>query len=198
MTASITRCWKRRDAWLAGLWLAALALGVIPPAWAGSIDPQTAELRAVDDGYTLAAEFAIDLGPRLEDAVTRGVPLYFTFEFVLERPRQYWVAEHIVTRVQTHKLSYSSLTRQYRLSAGALHQNFATLEEALRALGRVATQVIAEKGVLRPDEKYQAAVRLSLDRSQLPKPFQIDAITDREWQVEAKTKRWMFQPPEPK
>ena len=52
--------------------------------------------------------------------------------------------------------------------------------------------------VLRPDEKYHAAVRLSLDRSQLPKPFQIDAITDREWQVEAKTKRWTFQPPEPK
>lgn len=171
---------------------------LVPIAWAGSIEPVSAELRPVDDGYVLSAEFTIDLGPRLEDAVTHGVALNFTLEFVLERPRQYWVAEHITTRLQTFKLSYSSLTRQYRLAGGALHQNFASLEEALRALGRVGIQVISEKGVLKSDEKYQAAVRLSLDRSQLPKPFQIDAITDRDWQVDAKAKRWMFQPVESK
>ncbi len=72
MTAFISRCWKRRSAWLAGLWLAGgLALASLP-AWAGSIEPRAAELRAADDGYVLSAEFAIDLGPRLEDAVTRA------------------------------------------------------------------------------------------------------------------------------
>lgn len=198
MTAFISRCWKRRSAWLAGLWLAGgLALASLP-AWAGSIEPRAAELRAADDGYVLSAEFAIDLGPRLEDAVTRGVALNFILEFVLERPRQYWIAEHIVTRLQTYKLSYSSLTRQFRLAGGALHQNFGSLDEALRALGHIGMQVLADKGALKPDEKYQAAVRLTLDRGQLPKPFQIDAITDHEWQIDAKVKRWTFQPAEPK
>jgi hypothetical protein len=53
---------------------------------------------------------------------------------------------------------------------------------------------ITDKSGLKAGETYQAAIRLSLDRSQLPKPFQIDAITDKAWQVEAKTLRWTFVP----
>lgn len=181
---------RRLVAWLAAL-LLSLAAGL---AGAGQIEPREAELRATDEGWTLTADFAVDLGPRLEDAVARGVPLFFRLEFVLERPRKYWVAEHVVTRVTEYRLSYSSLTRQYRLSSGALHQNFASLPEALRLLGRVGSLVVAERGALQAGETYHAAVRLSLDRNQLPKPFQVDAITDREWQVEAKTRRWSVVP----
>jgi hypothetical protein len=38
-------------------------------------------------------------------------------------------------------------------------------------------------------------VRLALDRSQLPKPFQVDAITDRDLQVETTVLRWQFVAP---
>jgi hypothetical protein len=38
-------------------------------------------------------------------------------------------------------------------------------------------------------------VRLALDRSQLPKPFQVDAIVDRDLQVEAKVLRWQLTAP---
>ena len=44
-------------------------------ARAGSIEPQRAALTPGEDGYTLSAEFTVDLGNRLEDAVARGVPL---------------------------------------------------------------------------------------------------------------------------
>lgn len=189
-TAFITRCCKRLSlATLLALWLAL--------AQAGSIEPRQASLQPGDEGYTLAADFTIDLGNRLEEALTHGVTLYFNLEFILERPRKYWVSEHMATRGYTYRLSYSSLTRQYRLSNGNLHRNYPRLDEALRVLGHVAALPVVDKGQLKPGESYTAAVRLALDRSQLPKPFQIDAITDRDWQVDAKIFRWQFTVPSP-
>jgi hypothetical protein len=141
MTAFITRCCKRLEAGLLLLLLLAAAF-----ARAGSIEPQRAALTPGEDGYTLSAEFKMDLGNRLEDAVARGVPLYFKLEFVLERSRKYWVNEHITTRSLNYRLAYSSLTRQYRLSTGSLHQNFGSLEEAMRVVGRIAALPVAGQG----------------------------------------------------
>jgi hypothetical protein len=170
---------------LAGMLWAGLVL-------AGSIEPKSAALLPGERGHVLVADFAIDLGPRLEEAVGRGVPLDFRLEFVLERKRKYWIDEHVAGRVLKYRLAYQALTRQYRLSLDSLHQNFATLEEALQTLGRVARLQVAERTALRPGETYQAAVRLSLDHEQLPKPLQVDALADRDWRVEAKTLRWEF------
>jgi len=191
MTAFITRCCKRIEAGLPALALALLLLTAVV-AQAGSIEPKHAALTPGEDGYTLSAEFAIDLGNRLEDAVARGVPLYFNLEFVLERSRKYWVNEHIATHSLTYKLAYSSLMRQYRLSTGHLHQNFGSLAEAMRVVGRIAALPVVDKNLIQPGETYEAAVRLSLDRSQLPKPFQVDAIMDRDLQVDTKVLRWHF------
>ena len=191
MTAFITRCCKRIEALLA---LLALLLAATATQ-AGSIEPQRAALTPGEDGYTLSADFALDLGTRLEDAVGKGVPLFFNLEFVLERPRKYWVSEHIVTRSLAYRLSYSSLTRQYRLTTGSLHQNFGSLAEALRVVGRISALPVLEKDALKVGESYEAAVRLALDRSQLPKPFQVDAITDRALQVDARVLRWQFVAP---
>ncbi len=194
MTAFFMHCCKRLEHRLASL-LAAVLLLCAFSAHAGSIEPTRATLNPGDDGYTLSAEFTVDLGSRLEEAVARGVPLYFNLEFILERNRKYWVKEHIVSRSLTYRLSYSSLMRQYRLTTGSLHQNFGSLEEALRVVGRIASLQVADKDALKNGESYEAAVRLALDRSQLPKPFQVDAIIDKGLQVEAKVLRWQFTAP---
>ena len=190
MTAFITQCCKRLEAGLLLLLLLAAAC-----AQAGSIEPQRAALTPGEDGYTLSAEFTVDLGNRLEDAVARGVPLYFNLEFVLERSRKYWVNEHITTRSLSYRLAYSSLTRQYRLTTGNLHQNFGSLAEAMRVVGRIAALPVLDKDALKAGESYEAAVRLALDRSQLPKPFQVDAIMDRDLQVETRVLRWQLVAP---
>lgn len=195
MMVSITRCYKSARAIGIALMLVTLlaAFGVAGAANAGSIEPVDASLNASEDGFSLAANFNVNIGNHLEDILTKGgVPLYFNLEFILERPRKYWVAEHITSRTETYRLTYSGLTRQYRLSSGALHTNYNSLEDALRGLGRIGALPVVDKGRLLPSETYDAAVRLSLDRAQLPKPFQLDAITDKEWQVVAKTLRWKF------
>jgi hypothetical protein len=185
--ASFTRCWRNVSLTLALALLSALAA-------AGGIEPVRGQLTAGDEGYVLAAEFAIDLGTQLEEAVARGVALTFNMEFTLSRKRWYWADEYIAGHVINYRLSYNALTRQYRLSVGGLHRGFASLDEALRALGRVADLPIVDKAAIKPGETYYAALRLALDKSQLPKPFQVDAIASREWQVDARVLRWQFIP----
>lgn len=169
--------------------------GVFGMAWAGTIEPTTARLATGENAYVISAEFAIDLGSRLEEAVSHGVPLYFLLELEITRNRWYWPGEHIAGRTLNYRLAYIPLTRQYRLSrGGALHQNFTSLDEALRMMGHVAALPVADKGALKIGETYQVALRLALDRQQLPKPLQVDAISNKDWQIEAKVLRWQYTP----
>src|SRR4026207_2204346 len=77
--------------------LAAAALGTAlaaaSVARADDIEVTDVRLAATEDGVVLAADFAFELNPRLAEAVTNGVPLYFAVEFELTRPRWYWFDE---------------------------------------------------------------------------------------------------------
>ena len=195
MTAFTTPSSKSRPSGL----LRGLALGLLllasALAGAAEIEVRRAELSAGEESWLLDAEFGIDLGQRLEEVVARGVALYFVAEFELTKGRWYWVDEHVAGRKQTWRLSYNALTRQYRLSSGALHQSFASLDEALRVLGRLREWPVAEKALLKAGEPYNAALRLKLDLTQLPKPFQVTAIGNKDWNITAEVKRWSFSPP---
>ncbi len=181
--------------WRALLFFALLPFAFSPLAGAAEIEVKNAEITAGEESWLLDAEFGIDLGHRLEDAVSHGVALYFVAEFELTRARWYWMDEHVAGRKQTWRLSYNALTRQYRLSSGALHQNFPSLAEALGVLARLRGWAVADKGLLKPGEPCNAALRLKLDLTQLPKPFQVTAIGNKDWNITAEVKRWSFTPP---
>jgi len=172
-----------------GPWCRALALAGVM-LWAGCvaaadrIGVSSAQLMLADDsegGLVLDAQFDFDLPPVLEDAVNRGIALYFVVEFELFRPRWYWFDKKLVDTSRTYRLSYSPLTRQYRLATGALAQPFDSLADALATIRRVRGWRVAERGVITPEDDYTAQVRMRLDTSQLPKPFQINALTNRDW-----------------
>jgi len=176
--------------------LAALFLGIAAatPVRADGIEIRKAALVAAEDGYFLEAEFDISLTHTLEEALNKGVPLYFTLEFELIRPRWYWLNEKLVNTRQQYRLGYNALTRQYRVGVGALYQNFASLPEALAFLNRVRLRDLVEPSALAKGNSYTAALRLRLDNSQLPRPFQISAVGSREWSVGSDWHRWTVSP----
>src|SRR3989338_11047790 len=147
---------------------ALLALLFIVTAQAEGISVNRAEARLSDDGYQLSASYGINLTFAAQQALERGVPLYFVGEFLLTRPRWYWLDEEIFQSEHTVKLSYNVLTRQYRISRGALFQNFASLEDALNILARQSSAVIQAE-LVKKNNSYIAAARLRLDVAQLPK-----------------------------
>ena len=106
-----------------------------PAAFAEGIDVRTATIEPDDDGWNLEAVFDIQFSQRLEEAVNRGVPLYFVAEFELSRPRWYWFDEKPVVLTQTYKISYTPLLRQYRLSFGNNYQLLPKLSRYWRSSG---------------------------------------------------------------
>lgn len=134
-----------------------------------------------EPGVLLDADFDVELPYALEDAVNRGIALYFVVEFEAYRQRWYWFDRQLVQRAVTYRLTYSALTRQYRLARGSLALPFESLAEAMAAMRRVRGWNVLERGVLQPGDNYRAQVRMRLDTSQLPRPFQINALTNRDW-----------------
>jgi hypothetical protein len=123
------------------------------------------------------------------------VPLYFRVEFELTRRRWYWFDETAASRRMHLRLSYHALSRQYRLSTGALQQGFPTLEEALNVLKRVRNWLVVDRSISLSNLEYDAAVRMRLDTTLLPKPFQLSALTSRELHLESPWKRFIVRAP---
>jgi len=194
MTASITRfSASRPERLLAGILLAAL-LVLLPWGAQAETRMRSGEIVRGDTGYVLNADIELDLNPRLLDAVSRGISLYFTTELVIERPRWYWLNKAVVERSLDYRLYYHAITRSYRLSVGSIHQSFDDLESAVRTMTRIRNWHVADFDVLEAGVSHEVAIRFRLDTSQLPKPFQVTAIGSSDWNVGTEWLRWTFLP----
>jgi hypothetical protein len=162
-------------------------------AYADGIDVNRAEMRLSEDGFQLAADFDVNFNYPVQQALSLGVPLYFIGEFSLTRSRWYWLDEQVFQSEHTVKLSYNVLTRQYRISRGALFQNFSSLEEMMRILARQNSAYIPAEA-MKKDGNYIAAVRLRLDTKQLPKLMQVNVLTSRDWDLDSGWYRWVLRP----
>ena len=168
-------------------------MAVVPLAThADTIAVQSAEVRVEEDGYFLNAEFELTINSTLEEALQKGVALYFVLEFQVTRPRWYWFDDSVLTYSTQYRISYTPLTRQYRVASGLLGQNFDSIEDVQRLLSRVTSRQIARRDQLPRGLRLEAAVRLRLDVNQLPKPFQVNALASRDWTLQSEWYRWSF------
>jgi hypothetical protein len=204
MMVSFMLCSKKSDFLLRLLLATAIALSstIVLPAGAAhaeaSIRINAVKIEAADEGYQFDADFDITLNHKLEHALERGIVLYFVTELNLVNSRWYWFDERVANSRVREGLSYYALTRQYRLSRGTLSQNFATLQEALQALNRVRNRPIIASAELRQDEEYTVELRMRLDIAALPKPFQVETLGSREWDLSSGILRWSIKLPPPK
>jgi hypothetical protein len=162
---------------------------------ASGIDITHAAIETSEAGYRLSSRFDIELNRGLEEAIHHGVPLYFTSEVEISRPRWYWFDERSVYASQTVRISYNVLTRQYNAAVlGSLQQNFGSLDDALFMVRRPGRWVVADPGELKEGQTYVVSVRMMLDISQLPKPFQVNALNNRDWRLSSDWKRFVYRP----
>ncbi|WJF90138.1 DUF4390 domain-containing protein [Paraburkholderia bonniea] len=161
-------------------------------AHADAIGVQRASLQADGSGWSLDARFDFELNSSLEEVVNKGIPLYFTTDFELRRPRWYWFDEQPVSVSQSIRLSFQPLTREYRVSSGGLQLGFSTLKDALAVIRHVTSWHVIDRNQVHTDETYTASVRMQLDIALMPKPFQIDAVNNRDWNLASDWKRFTF------
>lgn len=198
MMAFFTRRWPKLSyrllTTLILLWLEVMPATHSGLALAGEIVASNAQIYAGDDGFEFVADFDINLGNYIEDALEIGVPLFFNLDLQVTRARWYWLDENVAHYQREIRLSYNALTREYRIGTGGLGRNFDNLRAALTAISRFGALRIADKNALQHGKSYQCTVTLSLDHNQLPKPLQVDAIANRDWNVDSVAYRWVYKP----
>ena len=175
------------------IFLGLIALSIFSTAVnAEGIKIKSFELEKVDNDWLLNATFQIELSPGLEDAVQKGVVLYFQTDFELTRSRWYWFDEKPISAQRQARLSYQPLTQQYRIASEGFSFSAKTISEALQAVGSIGGWRVIDNSQLDPNKAYTASLHMALDLSKLPKPFQVNALNSREWNVSSDWFRMPF------
>jgi hypothetical protein len=193
-----TPCYARRDA--IARWLVVVLLGFWLPH-AGAANPpdksavKQATIEMTAQGYVLDGDVNIVLNRTLENALSKGINLYFLLELELTRPRNWWFDEDIAEPVRKLRIYYHLLLRRYVVETGYTTQTAATLSEALALLGSVEGWQVLDRGALKPGQRYDARLRLRLDAAQLPKPLSIGAVTGDKWDLATAWYEWSFEAP---
>jgi hypothetical protein len=166
-----------------------------------SVDLQNLKLERQGDGIYVSGDWRFELPGTLEDALLKGVSLYFVAEFELTQERWYFYEKRIAQAERHVKLAYQPLTRRWRASVSTqsfqssglgagLGQSYANLDEALQVVRRLNHWRVASASDLSPESKQNMLMKFKLDLSQLPRPLQIGAMTQTEWNINfTKTQR---------
>jgi hypothetical protein len=158
-----------------------------------SVEITHAHIDATDEGYRLSVAYAFDLNHGLEDAIQHGVPLYFTTEIDVVRPRWNRRDEEAISKRITARNFYDVLTRQYHVTyTDSVRQTFNTLDEALFTIRRPSRFLIGPKGALKPGETYTVTLKMGMDREYFSKPIQVNAFNNAEWRLNSNTKRFTY------
>ena len=164
-------------------WLLAIALLLAlfaPASHAEGVELIQLSSSRSEEGLELSFSTRFELPHAAEDALLKGVPIYFTAEAVLLRGRWYWRDARVARATRTWRLAWQPLTRQYKISTGGLNQSYASLSEALSALRGVSEWRIAENRELE-DGRHYIEFSFKLDTSQLPRPMQIGLGSPEGW-----------------
>lgn len=163
-------------------WGAALAAVAWPQA-ARAQGVELLSLQALRGDGALSIEFAtrVQLPRAVEDALQRGVPIYFAAQATLWRSRWYWRDERIARVTRNWRLAYQPLTANWRVGLGGLNQTHATLADAMAAVSRSSHWRLADLAQIDPDSRHTVDFSWKLDTTQLPGPMLIGLVGGSEF-----------------
>ena len=153
------------------------------------------KVERAEDGLYLSALVQFDLPSVVEDALTKGIPMFFVVEADMYQNRWYWTDRRVGSATRTIRLSFQPLTRRWRVNIvtglinntsglrATLNQNYETLPEALSAVQRLSRWKIADNAEVDPDMVYKLEFSFNMDLSQLPRPFQIGVSGQKDWTI---------------
>jgi hypothetical protein len=184
----------------AGLALPSLAMADTP------VDLQGLKLERQDTALYMSANWKFDLPSALEDALLKGITLYFVTEVEINQERWYVYNQRVAQAERHVRLFYQPLTRRWRVNISpqpfnvsglgmSLGQSYDTAEEAMGAVRRIVQWRIANAADYNPDAKQTISINFKLDLKQLPRPLQIGAAGQSDWNIGfSKTQRLELTP----
>ncbi len=180
---------------MASVFVACLSLSAALSHAQISGDAPQLKVERQDDEILVSAQVQFELPAPVEDALQKGVPLFFVVEADILQERWYWADKKVIGVERHLRLAFQPLTRRWRLTVTsgvakgggslglALNQYFETLPQALAVIKRISRWQIADIADLDPSTKYRVEFRFRLDLAQLPLPFQIGTLGQSDWDV---------------
>jgi len=188
------------------VFLAVLAFGCLSfvgvSAHAGGVQAEQLQIEKSAEGYALSTLLTFDISPAVEDALLKGVAVFFVLETDVFRDRWYWVDKKVAGTQRQMRLSYQPLTKRWRLgvafsaspnvslsandSAGPpvyLNQHFDNLSDALVSMKRISGWKVADLLEIEPSAKHRLEFKFKLDVTQLPRPLQLGVLGQADWSL---------------
>lgn len=196
MTAFSTPCWRVSERLARAFALLLLLLAGTAHAADKNL-VERAAIRYTANGPVLDARIAVELTPALADALSRGITQPFVAELQIERQRSWWLDETLLDTRRRVRLGYNLLLRSWLIDTDTRSRSFASLPEALAALGTIDGWPLPERVEFKPGQRYEARLRLRIDTEALPKPLIIGAFTSDKWELATPWFGWTFDGPPP-
>ena len=206
LESHLTRAFKRGRSLCVCLVAVLLWLNMSPAQADTPVTLQGLKMERQEGALTLSADWQFDLPNVLEDALIKGITLYFVTEVDVRQERWYFYNQRVAHAERHVRLFYQPLTRRWRVnispqpfSASGLGMNigqsYETAEEAFNAVRRITPWRVANLSDINWDAKPTVTLNFKLDLTQLPRPLQIGAAGHSDWNIAfSKTQRLELAP----
>jgi hypothetical protein len=192
----------RRAYHLTSLLLAALlAIGASAASRAdvldGVLEVSSAYVKPEQGVFQLFAHVTYPVNDDIRAALKDGLMLNFDLEVVVSRERRLWMDETIAEYTLKRELLYHAVSDRYVArdvdSPNIDQRSFATLEEALEALGTVDAWPFLLSPQLSANRQYRVSLRAGVRRGRLSDTMRVLLFWTDGWHRESEWFSWSLQ-----
>ena len=164
----------------------------------GVLEVKSAYAQPEQGVYHLYANIAYPVNDDIRAALKDGLTLTFDLDIVVSRERRFWMDETIAEYTLKRELSYHAvsdryLTRELGSGDSSEQHSYATLEEALEALGTVDSWPFLLAPQLSQNRSYRVSLRAGVRRGRLPDTLRVLLFWTDDWHRESEWFSWSLQ-----
>lgn len=155
---------------------------------------KNAGLERQNGWYVLTADIEHVLSPTAKEAIQSSIPLVWNLNVKLKQIR-YFHNKTLANITLKTKIRYHALLNSYSItnSAAAAPKKYTSFTEALDALSRIRDLKIIPVSALKKNRHYEVAIKLELDKEQLPAPLRPVAYLNSEWDLSSDWYLWRLE-----
>jgi hypothetical protein len=163
----------------------------------GVLEVRSAYVNTEQGVFQLFARIAYPVNDDIRAALKDGLMLSFDLDVVVSRERRFWMDETVAEYTLRRELLYHAVSDRYvtrDVEPGSSEQHsYATLEEALEALGTVDAWPFLLPQQLAVNRDYRVSLRAGVRRGHLPDSLRVLMFWTDDWHRESEWFSWSLQ-----
>jgi hypothetical protein len=163
----------------------------------GVLEVRSAYVGIEQGVFQLFARIAYPVNDDIRAALKDGLMLTFDLDVVVSRERRFWMDETVAEYTLRRELLYHAVSDRYVARDTdpdtSEQHSYATLEEALEALGTVEAWPFLLSPQLAANRDYRVSLRAGVRRGHLPDSLRVLLFWTDDWHRESEWFSWSLQ-----